>query len=126
MNPIDELVDLVEEQSDVSAAVDALAGCLAGCDRDVAQLEKTFDALRRAFRKHVEMRGGTPPKAFCSFCHKSEEEVAAIVVASGASICDECTKLSSDVIDGRAKKTSGRSTVGAVLDLVARVRRGRT
>ena len=121
MNPISDLVDLVEQHSDVAEAVDALTDRLSASARSREQLEKTFDVLRRAFRKHVESRCGTSPPIVCSFCKKTQEEVAAIVVASDAAICDECAKLTTDVIEERAKKTSHRSRVGAIVNLVRRV-----
>ena len=124
MNPIRDLADLVEQQSDASTAAAVLADYIARSDLQRTQLEKTLDAFRRALREHLQAQRDTPDLISCSFCHKSEDEVAAIVVASSAAICDECTKLSGDVIAGRAKKASGRSKIGAVLDLVARRRRG--
>lgn len=123
-NPIAELLEFVERHPDASMAVDALASCLSDSGRGRAQVEKTLDVLRRAFRKHVASLSSTPNPIICSFCKKTQEEVEAVVVASDASICDECARLTIEVIEGRAKKSGSRSGVGGILNLVARVGRG--
>lgn len=107
-NPISEMVDLVESQADTSRAIDLLADRISTSGRGKAQLETTFDILRRAFRKYILSSGGTPDRQICGFCKKTDEEVASLVVASDAAICDECTRLAADVIEGRATKGGHR------------------
>ena len=37
----------------------------------------------------------------CSFCGKSQEEVAQLIAGPGPSICDECVHLCNDVLAGK-------------------------
>lgn len=43
-------------------------------------------------------------KLYCSFCGKSETEVAAIVTSPGANICDDCVLECSKLIVGIVRK----------------------
>jgi hypothetical protein len=46
------------------------------------------------------MPAGQPPDGtlFCSFCHKSQEQVRKLVAGSGVYICDECVDACVDII----------------------------
>lgn len=123
INPVRDLAALVERQSSASAAAATVAELIADSDLNRDQLEKTLDSFRRALADHLKTQQESTSAVLCSFCHKSDAEVAALVVASSAAICDECTALSADVIAGRAQKATVRSKIGAVINLVRRTRR---
>ncbi len=107
MNLIASLVDLVDSHSEVEQAVDALAAEIEGSRRNKAQLERSLDVLRQAFRRHVASQGGSATRVICAFCKKTEEEVAKIVAASDVAICGECVALCNDVIEERIKPGAG-------------------
>jgi hypothetical protein len=44
-----------------------------------------------------ETAGSADELSYCSFCGKSEHEVAKIIQASSVFVCDECLELCSDI-----------------------------
>lgn len=122
-NPIAELARTVAQSIDLDAAVDLFERHLAESGCSTAEIEKTPDILRRAFRAYATSRGIDPPSRFCSFCKKTQDEIASLVVASDVAICDECAALAIAVIEGRAARTDGPSRLRAVLRFVSGGRR---
>lgn len=120
MNPILELFKVVDAEPKGSQAVRALVERMTEAELRPREIERTVDSLRKAFRDYLEECRVSPQAVWCSFCHKSQEEVEVLVVASTAAICDECTKISAEVIAERnAKKRERAGWLSAI------VRRGK-
>lgn len=104
MNPFLELHKTVDAQARGSDAVRVLAEQISDSGLDPRQIERTVDSLRKAFRDHLEERKESPTQTFCSFCHKPQEEVAVLVAAATAAICDECCQISAGVLAEQTRK----------------------
>ena len=52
-----------------------------------------------------------PRTLYCSFCRKSQHEVAQLISGPGVFICDACTKLCGKIVAAEKKK-SGNQPVG--------------
>ncbi len=62
------------------------------------------------------------PTLACSFCGKSQREVAKLIAGEGVYICDGCVQLSHDVVEGaRPRLPTAAEAAGLEARLVARV-----
>lgn len=62
----------------------------------------------KARRKLARATGQRLPQALhCSFCGKSQQEVAKLIAGPFVFICDECVEMCSDVVAGRPTPEKG-------------------
>ena len=83
--------------------VDAFKG-----DHTLEEVGKQFDITRarikvieeKALKKLGRLKKQEPVELTCSFCGKKKSEVSKLIQAdSGVTICNECLKTCSDIID---------------------------
>jgi hypothetical protein len=73
---------------------DRLARLEAGLASLSSKLDDLRGALAQAFRRSLRLAGGRARLTlYCSFCGKSQHEVAKLVAGPSLFICNECTDL---------------------------------
>jgi hypothetical protein len=66
-------------------------------ETELAALSSKLDNLRtvlaQVFRRSLRLAGGRASTLYCSFCGKSQHEVAKLIAGPSLFICNECTDL---------------------------------
>jgi len=61
-------------------------------------VEDLRTALAQVFNRSLRRAGGRAATLYCSFCGKSQHEVAKLVAGPKVLICDECTDLCHGIV----------------------------